>query len=711
MEESTPEIKMAMESLKRVVVIEDPMSLSTHDIIPTAKIPDSVVWGSLGALKNWANSNSPKCLLVAASSKCRSEYSLLSVDRIKFEDLSIENQEFPSITVLPEYDEVISILKKLGHGLGCFARQMKNPVGYRCHWSSRLCQDAVDLFRHTSSCTGACPDFRCKPALELLRHYRNCGRFSVDNVCPYCRDILNAEEEEGVEDEGLCTPSKKARREVVEAPMGVEIATQVTPPPSPGPAEAESEVNLPWTPDDVKNVLGPVLNAVLLNSEAHYFLQKNKGKMTQTKNKQEDPPKDLNSVHRKLENFQYTNPWNFCDDIWFILENTGNDKKSAKSKAARVISELVRPLINSAMQRLGLCCGQQYLFHPHPFPCSNKPACRIREGSMYFRFKDDDEIIYSFCRDCFKRGSVRSVYLSEPESDHDSDDSALLYLHKIPKSRFRKLRHDKIEPELFVDCGTCGRQVHQICVGYVESLWTEGYICDRCLDTNNQHRRSAHCQFSATKLPENQLSKFIQHEVNQELTKEARRKGLDSTADVVIRVLAHSEKVVQLKSRMKKRFASRATNTGSFQYTSKVIFAFQQRDGKEVCFFGMHVQEYGMCNEPNARHVYLAYLDSVPFFEPKPLRTMAYQWIILGYLKYVKSIGFMMCHIWAAPPCDKEDDYIFHAHPPEQKIPKSGRLQEWYKKLLRLGEENLIIESSTVTLPSHKICLFLLEMH
>lgn len=31
------------------------------------------------------------------------------------------------------------------------------------------------------------------------------------------------------------------------------------------------------------------------------------------------------------------------------------------------------------------------------------------------------------------------------------------------------------------------------------------------------------------------------------------------------------------------------------------------------------------------------------------------------------------------------DDYIFHCHPPDQKIPKPKRLQEWYKKMLDKG--------------------------
>lgn len=45
-----------------------------------------------------------------------------------------------------------------------------------------------------------------------------------------------------------------------------------------------------------------------------------------------------------------------------------------------------------------------------------------------------------------------------------------------------------------------------------------------------------------------------------------------------------------------------------------------------------------------------------------------------------------MAHIWACPPSEG-DDYIFHCHPPEQKIPKPKRLQDWYKTMLNNGHE------------------------
>lgn len=60
-----------------------------------------------------------------------------------------------------------------------------------------------------------------------------------------------------------------------------------------------------------------------------------------------------------------------------------------------------------------------------------------------------------------------------------------------------------------------------------------------------------------------------------------------------------------------------------------------------------------------------------------------------------------MAHIWACPPSEG-DDYIFHCHPAEQKIPKPKRLQEWYKKMLDKGMVERIVLDYKVSKKMHR---------
>ena len=80
----------------------------------------------------------------------------------------------------------------------------------------------------------------------------------------------------------------------------------------------------------------------------------------------------------------------------------------------------------------------------------------------------------------------------------------------------------------------------------------------------------------------------------------------------------------------------------AFPYRAKALFAFEEIDGTDVCFFGMHVQEYGSdCPSPNTRRVYISYLDSVHFFQPRHLRTSVYHEILIGYLEHVAALGLV----------------------------------------------------------------------
>ena len=67
--------------------------------------------------------------------------------------------------------------------------------------------------------------------------------------------------------------------------------------------------------------------------------------------------------------------------------------------------------------------------------------------------------------------------------------------------------------------------------------------------------------------------------------------------------------------------------------------------------------------------------------------------LIVEYnLMSIISLRYVWAHIWACPPCEG-DDYIFHCHPPEQKIPRHKRLVDWYKKMLdKAAAESIVVE-------------------
>ena len=56
---------------------------------------------------------------------------------------------------------------------------------------------------------------------------------------------------------------------------------------------------------------------------------------------------------------------------------------------------------------------------------------------------------------------------------------------------------------------------------------------------------------------------------------------------------------------------------------------------------------------------------------------------------------FQTAHIWACPPSEG-DDYIFHCHPEDQKIPKPKRLTDWYRKMLDRGKSDNVVHDYRV---------------
>uniref|UniRef100_A0A7N8XYB3 histone acetyltransferase n=1 Tax=Mastacembelus armatus TaxID=205130 RepID=A0A7N8XYB3_9TELE len=371
------------------------------------------------------------------------------------------------------------------------------------------------------------------------------------------------------------------------------------------------------------------------------------------------------STHTVLVVGQYQDPWQYVDDIWLMFNNAWlyNRKTSRVYKYCSKLAEVFEQEIDPVMQSLGYCCGRKLEFSPQTLCCYGKQLCTIPRDAAYFSYQNR----YHFCEKCFNEIQGETVSLGDDPTQPQTS---------INKEQFEKKKNDTLDPELLVECMDCGRRMHQICVLHNDTIWPLGFVCDGCLKKTNKTRKEN--KYSAKRLPQTKLGSFLEMRVNEFLK---RQNHLES-GEVSIRVVHVSDKVVEVKPGMKSRFVDNGEMSESFPYRTKALFAFEDIDGADVCFFGMHVQEYGSdCPQPNQRRVYISYLDSVHFFRPRCLRTAVYHEILIGYLEYVKKLGYTTGHIWACPPSEG-DDYIFHCHPADQKIPKPKRLQEWYKKML-----------------------------
>jgi len=387
-------------------------------------------------------------------------------------------------------------------------------------------------------------------------------------------------------------------------------------------------------------------------------------------------PMDMSSIRRKLETGVYKDPWEYISDVFLMFENAWvyNKKNSRVYKYCTKLCEVFEADIDPIMQNLGFCCGRKHTYSPNTLVCYGQQLCTIARDCKYYYYENKNPTPslfserYTFCEKCFTDIPGDTVGLGDDPSQPQT---------MVKKEEFKSTKNDELEPEPFVCCSDCGRKLHQVCVLHFETIWKE-FKCDGCHAAAGTKRKDN--RFTAKRLPTTRLGTYIETRVNNYL----RKKEADA-GDVHIRVVFSGDKHVEVKPGMKSRYVDTNEMLDNFPYRARAMFAFEEQDGVDVCFFGMHVQEYGSeCPSPNTRRVYVAYLDSVHFFKPRHFRTAVYHEILLGYLDYMKKLGYTMAHIWACPPSEG-DDYIFHSHPAEQKIPKPKRLQEWYKKMLDKG--------------------------
>ncbi|CAF4739438.1 unnamed protein product, partial [Rotaria sp. Silwood2] len=430
-----------------------------------------------------------------------------------------------------------------------------------------------------------------------------------------------------------------------------------------------------FTPEDLRTYLEPIINKLLDDKDSRPFRQPVDPIAL---NIQDYPiiikhPMDISTMHNKLLRGEYKTPLEFCDDAWLMFNNAWlyNKKGTSIYKICTKLSEIFAEAIDPVLQKLGYCCGRQYVYLSQVMFCyGNRLCCQILHGRNFHYYNNLDPSrlnlshnIYTFCDQCFNSVKGDSIFVG------DDPNQTLI---EIPKSLFSSAKHDTEERETMIDCIVCTRRWHQVCALHLDQIWPEGFICHTCIKEYNIKRKEN--RYIASKLKITDLASKLEKRVNDFLSYEGCQTG-----HVTIRVLAANDKICEVKPCLKEHYPNH-THV-DYQYRTKVIFAFQEIDGVDVAFFGMYVQEYnGRCPAPNTKRVYISYLDSVNFFQPKHYRTSVYHEILIGYLDYVKQLGYVYAHIWACPP-NNGDDYIFYRHPCEQRIPTQKHLQIWYKNM------------------------------
>lgn len=357
---------------------------------------------------------------------------------------------------------------------------------------------------------------------------------------------------------------------------------------------------------------------------------------------------------------------------------------------------------NQAMERhmstsaCSACAVEALHFDPIPIFCT-QCGCRIKRNAPYYTSGSGENSL-SFCGPCYNRFDTL-------ETDG----------FKVQKSSLEKKKNDEQRVEAWVECDKCKKWQHQICALFNARINKERseYVCPDCciaeIERGERVPQAVNSVLGAKDLPRTVLSDFVEQRLASKLERERaqRAKALGkcpeeiSTAEgLVVRVISSVDKRLEVKPRFLEIF-QQEDYPKDFVYKSKMLMLFQEIEGVEVCLFGMYVQEFGAeTPQPNQRHVYLSYLDSVKYFRPdvktvtgEALRTYVYHEILIAYLDYCKRRGFSSCYIWACPPL-KGDDYILYCHPEIQKTPKTDKLREWYLSMIAKAKEEKVVTAN-----------------
>ncbi|KAL7567812.1 hypothetical protein ACA910_000563 [Epithemia clementina (nom. ined.)] len=423
-------------------------------------------------------------------------------------------------------------------------------------------------------------------------------------------------------------------------------------------------------------------------------------------------PMHLALVKKKLESAIYADMELFARDVRLVFENAilYNGESSEVGELAQTMlhkfdgmfRELVQGVessqhnLESNGQACSLCGNQTRRYEPAVLYCRGKCGMqRIKRGATYF--VDRTKSSY-WCQACY--GGLL------PDDGLVLDDGS-----EIRKTDLHEFTNDALPEEAWVNCDECQCWVHQVCALFNDRTNRSNakYTCPNCVlkrgDVVGFPVAGQKFAKGAEDLERSNMSDAIEEGLQKVLAKaytdRAKELGVDVDTveranELTVRVISSVEKNHSVGEEMIRRYGSSGCPT-EYPVRSKCVALFQKIHGVDTMLFAMYVYEYGHdCPAPNRRRVYISYVDSVQYFEPKCYRTLVYHTILLEYLRYVKGRGFHTAHIWSCPPTPG-DDYIFYIHPSHQLFPREDMLRAWYHKVLdKAKAEGIVIRTSTL---------------
>mmetsp|Transcript_35404 Transcript_35404/g.46735 ORF Transcript_35404/g.46735 Transcript_35404/m.46735 type:complete len:696 (+) Transcript_35404:156-2243(+) len=432
-------------------------------------------------------------------------------------------------------------------------------------------------------------------------------------------------------------------------------------------------------------------------------------------------PMDLGTIKTKLQQFQYNGVEDFSSDVRLVFSNAilYNPPNHPVTQSAEVLSEEFESEMIKITDKIArddervdthknctLCngepcelCGEKCVkFEPPLVTCTASCRSRIKRAAPYF--VSQDGLIW--CQKCY--GAINSHQAADPPDGQATNS--------VQKKDLVKRTHNCEVYEEWIQCGRCKKKFHEVCAMYnsrmrsecndfkcifciIEDVYSNPNLSDMC--KTNPHNSS----FSTSKIPHTDLSRFIEGKVRCRL----QELGHGSVGcGVKVRIVSDCHRTFCVQEELRAFFAQ-APET--LTYNSKCIMMFQEIDGMDVCLFSMYVQEYTEgSHELNQNLVYIAYLDSVEFFRPRPVRTDVYHEVVISYLGWAGCNGFKKAYIWACPP-QRGNSFIFWCHPFHQRTPSKERLLRWYGNIVKRACALGVVGSSSNLYEEHfkNLCL------